>query len=132
MNNLESKVQQAPVMMKTIERHFRRESLNDYLRIFYDNKLAAHLINISEEGMMTISDLPFQDQEEYNLQIMLPTTFKPYEDNSVQRYIHLKATCRWSKRNTEEDRYYFTGFNITEIDELNQKLINSLIEDFGV
>jgi hypothetical protein len=119
-------------MIKTAERHFRRESLNDYLRVFYDNKLTAHLINISEEGMMTISELPFNNKGEYNLQIMLPPTFKSFEENSVQRYIHLKASCRWSRRNKTEHTYYFTGFNITEIDESNQKLLNSLIEDFRI
>lgn len=119
-------------MMKIIERHFRRELLNNYLRIFYDNKLAAHLINISEEGIMTISDLPFKNKNEYNLQIMLPATFKLNEENSVQRYIHLKAVCRWSRRNKKEQKYYFTGFNIIEINEFNQKLLNSLIEDYRV
>ncbi len=119
-------------MIKTVERHFRRESLNDYLRIFYDNKLAAHLINISEEGMMTISEVPFKSEDEYNLQIMLPATFKSCEENSVQRYIHLKAACKWSRRNCKEHGYYFTGFNITKIDESNQRLLISLIEDFRV
>ncbi len=116
--------------METIERHLKRESLNDYLRIFYNNKLSAHLINISEKGIMTISDLPFMKSECYNLQIMLPVSFKAIENNAVQRYVHLNVICKWSKKSHKEDLYFFSGFTISNIDDINLKLLNILIEDY--
>ena len=116
---------------QTINRTGRRESLDDYLRIFYNNKLSGKLINISKKGMMSVSEIPFEEKEKYSLQLMLPVSFN-LTSESIHRYLHFNAVCKWSKKEHSQHSLYFSGFTISDIDNENLKLLDYLIENYKI
>ncbi len=108
--------------LRSIERRY----LVFYLRVFdgQSNKILGHLVDISEQGIMLLSDSPIQINQDYRLRMRLPTELK--ERNEVI----FTATCKWCKNDSNPD-FYRAGFQMHDLDSYPKKLITKLIHDFG-
>jgi len=107
-------------------RHVERKYIVFYLRLFdgMSTKVLGHVIDISEKGIMMISDSPIEVNETYRLRMSLPAQMK--ESNEVI----LAATSRWCKRDPNPD-FYLSGFYLADLDPETKKVIYSLIREFG-
>jgi hypothetical protein len=97
-----------------------------YLRVFdgMSRKIFGHLVDISENGIMLISDNPVEVNEDYRLRMSLPSQMK-------DRYeIIFSATSRWCKPDANPD-FYLIGFQIHDLESTTRDLIANLIKDFG-
>ncbi len=82
------------------------------------------VIDISEKGLMLLSDGPIQINEDHRLRMRLPTEMK--ERNEIV----FTATSRWCKEDMNPD-FYRTGFQMHSLKPDTRKLIAKLIRDFG-
>lgn len=107
-------------------REVNRRYLVFYLRVFdgMSSKIIGHLIDISEKGVMLLSDSPVEVNEDYRLRMRLPTQGKDRNE------IIFKATSRWCKSDENPD-FYLAGFQMYDLDEKTSRLISNLIRDFG-
>ncbi len=97
-----------------------------YLRVFdgMSRKIFGHLIDISENGIMLISDNPVEVNEDYRLRMRLPNQMKDRDE------IIFSATSRWCKSDANPD-FYLIGFQIHDLDPTIRNLIVQLIKDFS-
>ena len=97
-----------------------------YLRVFdgMSRKIFGHLVDISENGIMLISDNPVEVNEDYRLRMSLPNSMSDsYE-------IILSATSRWCKPDVNPD-FYLIGFQVYDLEPKTRDLIDNLIRDFS-
>lgn len=108
--------------LRSIERRY----LVFYLRVFdgQSNKILGHLVDISEQGIMLLSDGPIQINQDYRLRMRLPTELKDRNE------VIFTATCRWCKNDSNPD-FYRAGFQMHDLKAYPKKLITKLIHDFG-
>lgn len=107
-------------------RQIDRRYLVFYLRVFdgMSSKILGHLVDISEQGVMLISDSPLSANEDYRLRMHLPVPVKETAE------ILINATSRWCKPDTNPD-FYLAGFQLHNLTADNRKIIRSLIGEFG-
>lgn len=107
-------------------RAFKRWQLIFYLRVFNQdsNELLGHIIDISESGMMLISDDPIAVPQGFRVWVDVPNG----ETHSRQR-IQLETRSLWSGNDINPD-FYDTGFCITHATPGSVRHINELIESF--
>ncbi|MDK9705941.1 MAG: PilZ domain-containing protein [Desulforhopalus sp.] len=120
--------------MDTTEEKERRQELRQvdrrylvfYLRIYdgMSNKIIGHLVDLSEKGMMLISDHPVPVNEDYRLRMRLPAQMKDRGE------IVLAATSRWCKSDENPD-FYLVGFQMHDLEPPARNLISTLLRDFG-
>lgn len=91
------------------ERKIERHQLQDYLQVFNRNtdKLVGCLGNVSENGLMLISDLPMLVGGRFELRLKMPGF------NGVQRFIDVHGTCMWCKED-ETPGSYDSGFSLND------------------
>jgi c-di-GMP-binding flagellar brake protein YcgR len=108
--------------MRKIERRY----LVFYLRVFdgLSSNILGHLVDISEKGIMLLSDNPVEINEDYRLRMRLPTEMKDRNE------IIFTATSRWCKSDSNPD-FYRTGFQMHNLKPYAKRLISRLIDDFG-
>lgn len=107
-------------------REVNRRYLVFYLRI-YDGlsaRILGHLVDLSEKGILLISDNPIPVNEEYRLRMRLPTQIKE------QNEIVFAATSRWCKSDANPD-FYLAGFQMHDLDASARELITTLLRDFS-
>ena len=108
------------------KRHKRRWELVFYLRIFdqSNGEQLGHVIDISEEGMMVLSEVPIEVNKDFDLSLELPASGSA---NNLK--ISFKARSLWQSEDTNPD-LVDTGFQLInpEIDSINaiKNLINEL------
>ena len=109
------------------QRRVVRRHLVFYLRIFdgKSSRVIGHLMDISQSGLMILSDEPVAVNEEYRLRMHLPWEMAGSEE------VIFGATSRWC-RPDENPEFFLTGFQIQDIDPDAQRLICYLIEEFGI
>lgn len=87
------------------ERHIERHQLPYFLKVF--NRLTdqpiGYLGNVSEDGLMLISQLPLLVGPDFELQIRLPGI------NGAQHLINLTASCLWCHED-QTPGHYDSGF----------------------
>lgn len=88
------------------------------------SKVIGHIVDISDRGLMLISDSPIPVNEEYRLRMRLPAEIVDKDE------IVIDATSRWCKQDENPD-FYISGFQITTLTAEIQKYITCLIEDFS-
>ncbi len=110
----------------SIRRQVERKYLVFYLRVFdgMSSNVIGHVVNISEKGVMLLSDDPTPVNEEYRLRMRLPSEITDKGE------IIFNATSRWCKPDANPD-FYLTGFQIHELSSSIKKNILSLIDDFS-
>lgn len=97
-----------------------------YLQVFdgLSNKILGHLINMSEKGVLLMTDGPVDLNEDYRLRIRLPAFVWDRHE------VVLKGTSRWCRKELGRDQY-FTGFQVYDLDTSTEKIISNLIKDLG-
>lgn len=60
--------------MKQIPRENQRVYLTFYLRIFEGEKFIGYMIDISNDGLMVMSDMPLEENKKYSLRMKLPSS----------------------------------------------------------
>jgi hypothetical protein len=108
------------------KRRLKRRHLIYYLRVFSNpgGELIGHLVDITGEGVMLISEKPVAKDTEYEMRMVLP-----FEILSVEAIL-FKATCIWSKKDVNPD-FYASGFKIEGLAASDIKIIEELIEQYG-
>ncbi|SHO51438.1 PilZ domain-containing protein [Desulfopila aestuarii] len=107
-------------------RRVERRHLVFYLRVFdgVGSKVIGHIVDISSQGLMLISDNPVPVNENYRLRMRLPAEIVDKDEIIIQ------ATSRWCKQDDNPD-FYITGFQIYDLTPDIEKYITCLIEDFS-
>ena len=106
-------------------RNFKRWQLIFYLRVFDQDtgSLLGHIIDISEGGMMLISEQPIPIDQPFRLYLDAP------RDTGPRQHIEFEAYSLWSKNDINPD-FYDTGFRITQLTPYGLRQLRLLIADF--
>ena len=107
-------------------RQLKRHHLIFYLRVFIQetNELIGFVVDISQEGLLIVSEIPFESGKIYKLQMSL----SPEEGNKMS--LHFTAECRWSRIAANPDLHE-AGFLLLDFRPLDITLIDDLIDDIG-
>lgn len=108
-------------------RKIDRRYLVFYLRVLDEanREILGYLVDISEQGVMLVGDGKVEVGEEYRLRMRLPTQMKKDRDEVI-----FNATSKWCKPDTDTETY-LAGFQLSDLHPATQRLISSLINDFG-
>lgn len=108
------------------QRKADRCSLVYYLQVFdgLSNKILGHLVDISERGIMLVTDEPVEPNEDHRLRIRLPAFLRDRHD------LVLKGTSRWCRQDLDHDTF-LAGFQVYDVDAHSKKMVQSLIDDLG-
>ena len=108
------------------KRKLKRRHLIYYLRVFdrNSNELLGHLVDITPEGIMLMSEETIPTKNNLELRMVLPS--KLFGKDKIE----FNATSLWSKGDIMSD-FYDTGFRLTKIDRKDAELIESLIDTYG-
>lgn len=106
-------------------RTLKRWHLIFYLRVFDQENatVLGHIVDISEGGMMLLSDNPIPVSKDFRVWVDVPK-----ETGSRQR-IHLEARSLWSHHDINPD-FYDTGFYINDVSSATVHKLTQLIDDF--
>ena len=109
------------------KRSLKRRHLIYYLRIYdgISSRVVGHIVDITNRGLMLISDEPIAVQEEYRLRMKLPGM------STVQEELIFEAVCRWC-REDENPAFFVAGFQIHHLLPEEAAFIQALIDEFGV
>lgn len=115
------------VEKRTEQRKVVRRHLVFYLRVFdgMSSRVVGHLMDISTNGLMILSDEPVAVNEEYRLRMRLPWEMAGSDE------IIFGATSRWCREDEDPD-FFMTGFQIQNIESDAAQLIRHLIDEFGI
>jgi hypothetical protein len=107
------------------KRQRRRWELVFYLRIYdqSDGSVLGHVIDISEEGLMLLSEAPIELNKDFDLTLELPAT-----DNKKREKISLKAHSIW-KSPDANPALFDTGFSLIDPDKGAIEVIKKLIDE---
>ena len=108
------------------KRQLKRVHLIYYLRIFdNDNgENIGHLVDITTEGIMMISEGPIPSGKDFSLRMQLPTNITGRDE------IEFSAHCLWCKKDINPD-FYVSGYRINTITPQEAKTITALINAYG-
>lgn len=106
------------------QRRQKRWNLVYYLRVLKaeNNELLGHLVDLTTEGMMIISEKPIPLQATFNLRMEIPA------ENDIPRMIALTAQSLWTKRDVNPS-FHDTGFKLINPSKRALNAITSLIEE---
>ena len=107
-------------------RKLKRRHLIYYLRVFDRNndRLVGHVVDITGEGAMLISEEPIETDTVFQSRMVLP------EGIEGSREIAFDAKSVWCKKDTNPN-YYATGFQLLNAAPKDVDTIERLIVDFG-
>ena len=113
-------------MKQSDKRQLKRIHLIYYLRIFDSNtgENIGHLVDITIQGLMMISEAPVPTGQEFSLKMQLPGTITGREE------IEFSAQSLWCKKDIKPD-FYVTGYKINNIAAQEAKTITALINAYG-
>jgi hypothetical protein len=107
-------------------RSVTRRHLIYYLRTWdtSNNRLLGHIVDITTDGFMLISEEPISIGNEYRLEVRLPNT---QGDLQAMRFI---AVCRWSNNDVNKS-FFDSGFEIQEKSSEAVNTIQEMINEYG-
>lgn len=79
------------------------------------------LVNISAGGLMLVSESSIELNKLYRFEIQLPTT------DTEQTTIELGADSLWTNQ-SDNGEYFWTGFQIIDISDANQEIIQQFTD----
>ena len=85
----------------------------------------GHCVNVSNGGMMMISEKPIKEKTIFQLKMFLP------EEIEGSRYIDFIAVSKWC-RNDENPDFYNTGFQLQNITPEVIQVIKHLVDNFSL
>ena len=108
------------------KRKLKRRHLIYYLRVFdiSNGRLIGHLVDITKEGLMLISEQPLENEKQYTFRMVLPAEIL----NKAE--LTFIATVIWCKKDVNPD-FYASGFRMISISEEDLVIIESLIHRYG-
>lgn len=108
------------------ERRIERHELPCFLQVFnrLTDKSIGFLGNVSEEGLMLISQLPMMVGVDFELRLKIPGPQGEFQA------IDLTATCLWSHEDINP-QHYDSGFSVRQAPEEYGRLINALLHYFS-
>jgi len=108
------------------DRRIERHQLPYFLRVFnrFTDKPMGYLGNVSDDGLMLISQLPLLVNADFELQLKIPGP------NDSLQLIDLNARCLWSREEATPG-YYDSGFILRESPESYRKLTEALQHYFS-
>ena len=114
-------------IIKGEKRKVPRRHLVFYLRVFdgMTSRILGHLVDISERGVMLVSDTPVQENEEYRLRMKLP------KEIGGRSELLIEAESRWCRADSNPE-FFITGFQIYRLNKEYKEFIQQLIEDFSI
>ena len=106
-------------------RRIERHQLSGFLKVFnrLTDKPIGYLGNVSEDGLMLISQLPMMVDVAFELRLKIPLA-----DGDFQA-IDLTAMCLWSHEDVNP-QHYDSGFRVVEAPEAYGHLISALYHYF--
>ncbi|MGR3888952.1 PilZ domain-containing protein [Pseudomonas sp. 1152_12] len=107
-------------------RRIERHQLNYFLQVFnrLTDKPIGFLGNVSEDGLLLISQLPMMVDVDFELCLKIPGA-----DGEFQT-IDITATCLWSHEDINP-QHYDSGFNVIQASEEYGQLITALLNYFS-
>jgi c-di-GMP-binding flagellar brake protein YcgR len=87
-------------------------------------RLLGRLVDISDRGMMLISELEFRPGEDYRLRVELP------QSDLQQSFLDVAAVVRWCRRDVNPD-LWAVGFEFEAVDQEAARLIAHLRRTFS-
>ena len=108
------------------KRQVKRAHLIYYLRIFdsVTHREIGHLVDLSSQGMMIISEEPIPVGKELSCTMELPVPIDGCHE------IAFTANCRWCKKDYNP-AYYLSGCRFEDIRSEEVETIKYLINTFG-
>jgi hypothetical protein len=96
------------------------------LRIFdtESNEHIGHLVDVTTEGVMLISEEPIAEDAMFHLRVMLPAEILGNEK------LEFFAKVLWCRKDANPD-FYNTGFQILEVSSGHFDIVEKLIDDYG-
>jgi len=121
MSDVAEHSQNYPVI---IERSQERWNLVQHLRVIKaeNNKTVGHLVDVTTEGMMLISEDSIPLNQIYNLRMEIPT------DENIPQMIALTAESLWTKKDVNP-AFHDTGFRLINPSKRALNAITRLIEE---
>jgi len=115
---------------QTLHRHLMKErsqkrwNLVQYLRLLKaeNNEPLGHLVDLTTEGMMIISENPIPLGHTYNLRMLIPT------EHNMTRMVALTALGLWTKKDVNPN-FHDTGFKLINPSKHTVNAIKSLIDE---
>ncbi len=107
-------------------RTVKRRHLIFYLRVWEptSNRMLGHVVDITPEGLMLISEQPIAVGEELQLEVRLPDT-----EGALQP-MRFRAVCRWSDKDINT-AFYDSGFEFLERGAEEMETLRTLVEAYG-
>ena len=108
------------------KRNLKRRHLIYYLRIMDQetNELLGHLVDITSEGIMVISESPLELNKVFRLRMMLP------KEIIGKEALEFSAQSLWAKKDINPD-FIDTGFKLIDLNEADASRVDQLIHHFG-
>ena len=107
-------------------RRVKRRHLIYYLRVFdrASGRQVGHLVDLTSEGMMLMSERPIRVGRTLGLRMSLP------RESGGEEAIEFDATSLWTSADVNPD-FYDTGFRFEKISRHHLSRIETLIDDYG-
>jgi hypothetical protein len=108
------------------DRRIQRHQLPYFLRVFntVTDKPIGFLGNVSEDGLMLISQLPMMVGVDFQLRLKIPL------DGNSQRVIDLNACCLWCHEDATP-QHYDAGFSLQRAPPEYGQLVEALKQYFS-
>ena len=108
------------------KRQLHRVHLIYYLRIFDSetDRNVGHLVDITVQGIMMISEEPVESKKDYSYKMKLPGIIQGRDE------IEFTAHCLWCKKDINPE-FYVSGYKINVLSSQDIKAITSLINAYG-
>lgn len=108
-------------------RKSQRRNLIMYLKVFEQGKdeVFAHLVDISDGGMMLMHGTAIPTERDYQLEIRLP-----HPVDGVDK-VKVGARCMWCD-NTVNDDVFDAGFRLDAIDLKQKTILQDLLDEYGL
>lgn len=108
------------------ERRIERHQLPYFLRVFNSvtQKPIGYLGNVSEDGLMLISQLPIMVGAVFDLRLKIPAS------DGILQVIDLRACCLWCHEDATP-HHYDAGFSLQWVPPEYQQLVHALKQYFS-
>ncbi len=107
-------------------RRLERKYLVFYLRIFegLSTKVLGHVVNISSEGILLLSDEPIRLDVDYRLRMRLP--YEVCETGDIL----FSGVSKWGQKDVNPD-FFLTGFEIHDLSQKSKDDILHFLEEYS-
>ncbi|MEM7209466.1 MAG: PilZ domain-containing protein [Pseudomonadota bacterium] len=114
------------VPLENDRREIKRRHLIFHLRVFdrITNEKLGHIVDISPEGMMLVSEEPIPVDQNFQLRMHLPN-----HEDAIEPHDFEARSC-WSN-NDINPMFYDTGFHVIQATSEHIQLVKRLVDDYG-